>query len=85
MNFLFLRDAMTTEFKNFLRFLKENGYFGMYIKEVYGLGNQKRIDSLKHQQETFSYFLDSSFCWEWTTQGDDFWRNIYNKLKREKK
>lgn len=29
--------------------------------------------------------LDQSFCWELSKEGDEFWREIYNKLKDERR
>ena len=77
------------EFKIFIRFLKENGIFSAYFRELNRNNdpcstfffiykkNKKDFFSKCHPSD----WTDYCFCWANTRAGDYFWSNVNNLWK----
>ena len=53
------------------------------VKDSWGISSTKKLDSsylnASRNQRTWTVFIQSSFSWEQTSQGDDFWNDISTK------
>lgn len=75
-----------------LRLLKNKHIYGSYIYNVSNY-NWKRLVSRQYAKNVFNLlnilednpnqkaFIDQSFSWEKTKQGEDFWRDIDSKVR----
>ena len=63
---------ITLNFEQY-KYLKDNGILEQYKKNV---KSQRTKDN---DYSNFCNFIDSSFLWDTTEEGDDFWRDHNNE------
>jgi len=67
--------------KEFKAFLKENGVFEEFKKELKSFrGNDCKFkDYLKNDVDSVYWYLVSAFPWEYTDRGMEFWMDLSNR------
>ena len=72
--------------KKFLRFLKEEGAYQLYIDNLYKSHPTTDLDFWKfglkkifNEKEKCGGGINYAFCWRLTKQGHEYWRTLSNK------
>ena len=74
--------------KKFLRFLKEEGAYQLYIDNLYKSHPTTDLDFWKfglkkifNEKEKCAEAIFYAFCWRRTKQGHEYWSKLSNKWK----